>query len=130
VERKTVYWVLGVTVGIFAFFILFIKSDLFAGAVGGGLGLLLVLFGLGIYFVPAIKAYQVKKNNREAILALNIFLGWTLIGWVVALVWAYSKDTEGKPAGVVAIPPVLCSSCGKYSQGGAMFCTQCGKKLS
>jgi hypothetical protein len=36
--QKTLYWVLGVTVGIFAFFIMFIKSDLFAGAVGGGYG--------------------------------------------------------------------------------------------
>ena len=25
-------------------------------------------------------------------LLLNIFLGWTLIGWVVALVWAVSPD--------------------------------------
>lgn len=95
-----------------------------------GLGLLLFLFGLGVYFVPAIKAYQEGKNNREAILALNIFLGWTVIGWAVALVWSYSKDSGGKPALVVAIPPALCSFCGKYSSGDAIFCTQCGKKLS
>ena len=26
------------------------------------------------------------------LIALNILLGWTVIGWVVALVWALTKD--------------------------------------
>lgn len=25
---------------------------------------------------------------------LNLFLGWTFVGWVIALVWALSKDTK------------------------------------
>jgi Superinfection immunity protein len=129
-DRKTLYWVLGVTLGAFVFFVLFIKSDLFAGTVGAGLVVLLILFGVGIYFVPAIKAYQDRKTNKGAILALNIFLGWTLIGWVVALVWAFSKDTHVNPSVVLAIPPTLCTSCGRYSHGDAVFCMQCGRKLS
>ena len=27
-----------------------------------------------------------------AILLLNFFLGWTMIGWIVALVWAVKTD--------------------------------------
>lgn len=58
--------------------------------------LLIVLFVVGLfcipYFVPAIVAYSRRKTNRGAILALNIFLGWTLVGWIIALVWALKTD--------------------------------------
>ena len=45
-----------------------------------------------VYFIPA---YVGRKNrNANAIFLLNLFLGWTLIGWVVALVWATYKEKE------------------------------------
>mgnify|MGYP001331189541 CR=1 FL=1 len=47
---------------------------------------------LVVYFIPAVVAFWRKKQNKAAILALNLFLGWTFIGWVVALVWSLSKD--------------------------------------
>lgn len=53
----------------------------------------ILLIGV-IYFSPAINAYSKKKRNRKAVLVLNFFLGWTLIGWVVALVWATTVDKE------------------------------------
>ena len=43
---------------------------------------------LGIYFLPAIVAAKRGHRQSTAILILNLFLGWTLIGWVAALVWA------------------------------------------
>lgn len=52
---------------------------------------IIVLF-LVLYFLPSILGY--KKSNANAICVLNFFLGWTLIGWVVALVWAVSKDKK------------------------------------
>ena len=57
----------------------------------GGLFFLLVL-GLAVYFIPTMVAIGHKKRNTDSIFVLNIFLGWTLIGWVVALVWATAKD--------------------------------------
>jgi hypothetical protein len=42
-----------------------------------------------IYFLPSIVAW--KKPNFDQVCILNIFLGWTFIGWVVALVWAAKK---------------------------------------
>ena len=48
-----------------------------------------VLIGC-IYFLPSIVGWN--KRNATAILILNLFLGWTFIGWVVALVWATTKD--------------------------------------
>lgn len=49
-----------------------------------------------LYFYPTIEAVLRKKVNLTSIAALNIFLGWTLIGWVVALVWSLSKDVIKK----------------------------------
>lgn len=51
----------------------------------------LIIFFL-IYFAPSIVGYAKKKHNKGAIFVLNLFLGWTLIGWVVALVWATAND--------------------------------------
>lgn len=45
-------------------------------------------FAFGLYFAPAILAFALKRRQLIAIAVLNLFLGWTLIGWVVALVWA------------------------------------------
>ena len=70
------------------------KKEASAGdvaAVGGGLAVLALPF-LVIYLIPAIIGFIRKKDNKMAILLLNLFLGWSLIGWVVALVWAVSKD--------------------------------------
>lgn len=47
---------------------------------------------LVIYLIPSIVAHG--KKNWMAIIILNILLGWTFIGWVVALVWASCKDAS------------------------------------
>ena len=52
----------------------------------------LIVFGVGFYFLPTIIGFARKKDNKISILLLNFFLGWSLIGWVAALVWATSKD--------------------------------------
>ena len=52
----------------------------------------------GAYFMPSLIAHERNRSNLLAIVALNFFLGWTLVGWVVALVWALSKDKFGQPA--------------------------------
>jgi hypothetical protein len=41
-----------------------------------------------IYILPAFIAERRKHQHKTPILILNLFLGWTLIGWVAALVWA------------------------------------------
>lgn len=46
-----------------------------------------------VYFVPTIVAWSRKAKNRSSIGVLNLFLGWTLVGWVVALMMAL-KDKE------------------------------------
>ena len=40
-----------------------------------------------LFFLPAIIAL-VRGHNTLAIFLLNFFLGWTVIGWFRALIWA------------------------------------------
>jgi hypothetical protein len=50
--------------------------------------LILALVILTIYMIPTVVARNRKHPQVMAICALNILLGWTFLGWVVALVWA------------------------------------------
>lgn len=52
--------------------------------------LLLILVVVVLYFLPTIVGWN--KRNAGAIFVLNLLLGWTFIGWVVALVWALMYD--------------------------------------
>ena len=47
---------------------------------------------VGFYFIPTIVAYSNKKKNASAIMLLNLLLGWSIFGWIVALIWATTKD--------------------------------------
>lgn len=49
-------------------------------------------FGFVLYFLPSIIAFARNKRDVTSILLLNFFLGWTAIGWVIALVWAVKTD--------------------------------------
>ncbi len=49
---------------------------------------------VGVYLIPAAVAWNRKHNNRNAIITLNVLLGWTVIGWAGALVWAMTKDVD------------------------------------
>ena len=49
-----------------------------------------------IYFSPTIIAAYKRHKRQEAIGIINIFLGWTFIGWVIALAWAVSGDENGQ----------------------------------
>jgi hypothetical protein len=48
----------------------------------------LLIFVFGLYFLPAIVAAARHTHNSTAILLVNIFLGWTIIGWFVAFLMA------------------------------------------
>ncbi len=49
-------------------------------------------FGFVLYFLPTIIALIKSKRDTVAILLLNLFLGWSVIGWIIALVWAAKHD--------------------------------------
>lgn len=52
----------------------------------------LFIFAIAAYFTPSIVAAVNEKKNGLSIFLLNLFLGWTVFGWIIALVWATKKD--------------------------------------
>ena len=56
--------------------------------------LIYIIFVLLIYFLPTIVAWCRWHRNEYVIGMLNTFLGWTFIGWAIALVWAYFDNTR------------------------------------
>ena len=51
------------------------------------IGLLLIL---ALYFLPSIIGYS--HRNFGSIFLLNLLLGWTAIGWIIAIIWSVSDD--------------------------------------
>jgi hypothetical protein len=47
-----------------------------------------LIFSFALYFLPAIIAAARQTHNSTTILLLNLFLGWTGIGWLVTLLMA------------------------------------------
>jgi hypothetical protein len=60
---------------------------------------LILLIVMGIpYFIPTIVAISRNMHNKGSVIVVNVFLGWTLIGWVVALAMACgsNKSVQGE----------------------------------
>jgi hypothetical protein len=47
---------------------------------------------LALYFLPSALAVARKHRNRSALFLLNLCAGWTVIGWVICLIWAVIRD--------------------------------------
>jgi Superinfection immunity protein len=88
------------------------------------------LVSIFLYFLPAFLARN--KPNFTSILILNILAGWTFIGWIIALVWALSSDSQPSAAAPAQdAPPAtggnfFCTACGQPCAAGARFCSSCG----
>jgi Superinfection immunity protein len=62
------------------------------------------LFLIALYFMPVIVAYAVKTPSKQYVWLVNGFLGWTVIGWFVALgMCVYLKRQT--PGGAPALAP-------------------------
>ena len=53
----------------------------------------ILLLQLLLYLLPGIIASFRGNRNNAPIWVINIFLGWTFVGWVVALAWSLTNDT-------------------------------------
>lgn len=47
-----------------------------------------LVFAALFYFLPTLIALLRGHHNGFAIFLTNLLLGWTLIGWIVALIWS------------------------------------------
>src|SRR5260370_6868323 len=57
------------------------------------------------YLLPSFVAAARGHRNGQAILLLNLFLGWTVLGWIVALVWAARIPSNRREHPRFKIPP-------------------------
>lgn len=53
-----------------------------------------VAVAIAVYFLPSIVASSRRHRSENAIIALNLFLGWTFLGWVGSLVWALAGEAR------------------------------------
>ena len=47
------------------------------------------------YMFPYLHAQERRHPQLGGIAVFNLFLGWTILGWIVALIWA-SSQTEAR----------------------------------
>lgn len=99
------------------------------------MGFILIAMGIVLYFLPWMIAANRGHHNAGAIAALNFFLGWSVIGWVIALVWALSNPAptepqpQARPYGHAEPARFFCKACGNEATGDAKYCVSCGRYL-
>ena len=60
---------------------------------GSGIGgLIFVLLLIALYFAPTFIAFARGKRNTTPILLVNFFFGWTVVGWIWALIASLSTQ--------------------------------------
>ncbi len=69
------------------------------------------LIGVCVYFCPTVFALLRKHNSFGGVFVVNVFLGWTCLGWVIALAWSLS-DPGPRPqnpasGGAPGYPPTM-----------------------
>ena len=50
-----------------------------------------------LYFVPTVIAVSRRATNAVSVFSVNLLLGWTGIGWLVALFMSAGIDERSKP---------------------------------
>jgi Superinfection immunity protein len=84
-----------------------------------------LLFVTVLYFLPSIVGH--KKRDFAGILILNLLFGWTVIGWIIALIWACAAEDQQRVY-AIAGPARYCTRCGAMT-AGAHFCPTCARPL-
>jgi hypothetical protein len=92
-----------------------------------------------LYMQPTYEAWRRKHENLMSLGLLNLFAGWTVFGWVGAMVWAFKKPsvlvttiteqtktvTGGNSKQVKA-----CPFCGEEILAVAVKCKHCGSEVA
>jgi hypothetical protein len=77
------------------------------GGLGLAVGMVFLAVSLGMYVLPGIVATLRRHRHAVAIWMVDIFLGWTFLGWIGALIWACTTpDPAPVFVPVPAAPPV------------------------
>ncbi|WP_223538797.1 superinfection immunity protein [Pseudomonas sp. BF-R-12] len=99
------------------------------------------IFIPALYLLPTYEAWKKNHRNIAAISVINVFLGWSLIGWVGALVWAFKsppfnqKTVVQPPISTLAPTPAqsrktkICPYCAEEILAAAVKCKHCGSDV-
>ena len=53
---------------------------------------------LAVYVVPSVIAHHRDARHATLISALNVLLGWTILGWAAAFLWACLSQPNPGPS--------------------------------
>ena len=53
------------------------------------------IVAMAIYVLPALLAWSMGSPQRVAITLVDLLLGWTILGWIAALIWAVMSGNDG-----------------------------------
>lgn len=70
-----------------------LAQDNSAAAAGMMVAIIIILVLALLYFVPTAVAQYRKASNTTTVFLVNLLLGWTAIGWIVALILAFAGDS-------------------------------------
>jgi hypothetical protein len=96
----------------------------------------LVIGAFVLYFLPAFIARD--KPNATSVFVINLFFGWTFIGWVIALAMAVSNPSPPvvvqQKLPTAALQPTaaaerVCPFCAEDIRAAAVVCKHCGRDL-
>jgi hypothetical protein len=79
--------------------------EMFAPVLGIAIVIMIAIAIILLYFLPGMVAIIRKHPQTAGILLLNVFAGWSLIGWIAAFIWACITPQPVQP--VVMVPPPL-----------------------
>jgi len=87
-------------------FIGFTLMSFFAENASVSLGLMIFILAVIFYFIPTIISSERKTAHFNMILFINLVFGWTVLGWIVALVWAATQvQPRLVPPAAPPLPP-------------------------
>ncbi len=69
-------------------------------------GAVIIVTSIMMYVLPTLLAFKRDRHKKWRIAAINLLLGWTLIGWVVAMImtYAYEPPRDGEPPDTERVP--------------------------
>jgi len=86
-----------------------------------------LIFSMLLYFLPTLIGRH--KADVMGIFIVNLLFGWTVIGWLIALIWACSAERYVPVRMVPVSAGRFCCQCGALSPYSAHFCAGCGRAV-